>query len=112
MIEMMPYRHFMGIYPSSEGKAPLIFRQDTGTDRERVMCGIVIALGRQHPHETMELMSAKFQPGPMPHPLVLETLAGLALANREFLLLYLSPFCNFPFFCIILKMCMVSETKS
>ncbi|CAN8001700.1 unnamed protein product, partial [Ixodes pacificus] len=55
--------------------------KDTGTDRERVMCGIVIALGRQHPHETMELMSAKFQPGPMPHPLVLETLAGLALAN-------------------------------
>ncbi|KAM7283090.1 maestro heat-like repeat-containing protein family member 1 isoform X4 [Ixodes scapularis] len=55
--------------------------KDIGTDRERVMCGIVIALGRQHPHETMELMSAKFQPGPMPHPLVLETLAGLALAN-------------------------------
>lgn len=55
--------------------------KDTGNDRERVMCGIVIALGRQHPHETMELMSSKFQPGPMPHPLVLETLAGLALAN-------------------------------
>lgn len=45
------------------------------------LCGIVIALGRQHPHETMELVLAKFQPGSMPHPLVLETLAGLALAN-------------------------------
>lgn len=45
------------------------------------LCGIVIALGRQHPHETMELVLARFQPGSLPHPLVLETLAGLALAN-------------------------------
>lgn len=48
---------------------------------DSVLCRIVIALGRQHPLETMELIQAKFQPGSLPHPLVLETLAGLALAN-------------------------------
>ena len=62
-------------------RASLSLLQDVVPVWQSAASGLLVAIGCRHCHEVMAELLHKFQPGVLPHFMVVQTLANLAVAN-------------------------------
>lgn len=68
--------------PCLEGAGcPSGFGQELVGDWQPAASSVLVAVGKHFINPVMEEVLSKLQPGLLPHPLVLQTLAGLSVSN-------------------------------
>ena len=72
---------FQDVVPVCQSASSDLMFQDVVPVWQSAASGLLVAIGCHHCNEVMEELLHKFQPGVLPHYMVVHTLANLAVAN-------------------------------